>query len=112
MPKKWRIDEHLRPSGPRTRQQLLRLERTLGRQLTYALIGCPWHTGLKWSKGHTDTNPTQKRCIWIVYCMIFHPERLRTMWDWLTWGHFAVDVRVPRGRRGFVDRLHRAEYEI
>jgi hypothetical protein len=53
------------------------------------LLGCPRRTIHNWLSGFSHPPFASAKCIWMVWAGLLHPERLRTVWDLITWGRFA-----------------------
>lgn len=36
-----------------------------------------------------------KRMIWLTWCLVFHPDRLQSIGELVTWGRFRIERRPP-----------------
>ena len=66
-----------------------------GREGVAMLCGVPGMTVRQWRDGK-PCNASARRAIWLAWCAVYHPERISTFWDWVTWGRFANSRRVKR----------------
>jgi hypothetical protein len=80
------------------------LQRLLGRHGLCAALGVPWRTVLGWLAGKVPSAGAM-RAIWLTWCLLFHPERLTSLHDIVTWGRFRIERRPavqPGGWSGWV----------
>jgi hypothetical protein len=47
-----------------------------------------------WVSGRYVPDMAGRRVIWLVWCIVFHPERCRTLLDLATWGRFSTRERA------------------
>ena len=52
------------------------------------LMGVGQTTVDDWLSGRHQPNASGRRAIWLVWCMVCHPERCQTLFDLCTWGRF------------------------
>jgi hypothetical protein len=57
------------------------------------LLGVPGRTFENWVLGR-GFSAGSRRCIWIQWCLLLHPDRIQTAFDLVTWGRFRV-VNLP-----------------
>ena len=75
---------------------LAQLYRALGRQGCCAVLGVSVLTLRHWIKADRPPAGAARRCIWFAWCLLFHPERLATIEDLVTWGRFHRRKVAPR----------------
>ena len=85
-----------RPSPGECRQMLEELWRLLGRPSLCAALGLPIYTVESWRCGWRDPSGPGRRTIWLVWCLLLHPERLQSLDDLMTWGRLKVERRLVR----------------
>jgi hypothetical protein len=71
------------------------LHQRLGRHGVSAVLGVPWRTLLGWRDGKVPS-AVAMRTIWLIWCLVLHPERLRSLFDIATWGQFQEERREAR----------------
>ena len=78
----------LSPRQPEVKRMVWQLWRRYGRDQLADLLGVPVVTIENWA--YNDAPPSRAACklIWLIWCLEFHPERCRTMFDVMTWGRF------------------------
>jgi len=59
------------------------------RRRVAALLGCDILTLNAWTMGRRNPCRAARRAIWFAWCLLLHPEKLRTMGDLLTWGRVS-----------------------
>ena len=64
-----------------------------GRHDTVALLGIPWITVRCWQARRRKPDACSRRAIWLVWCVVLHPERLESLEDLATWGRLKTEVR-------------------
>jgi len=62
-----------------------------GRTGTVAQLGVPWMNIRSWQDRRFAPNLAARRAIWLVWYMAFHPERLRSLEDIVTWGTLSAE---------------------
>jgi hypothetical protein len=70
------------------------LQDYFGERTTCALLGVPVLTFRDWLAGRGMT-ASGVRVVWLSWCLTFHPERLQTVEDLVTWGRFHVERGEP-----------------
>ena len=79
----------LRPSAVETRRMVRQLWRRWGRDQTADVLGVPVATLEDWAFSAAKApSRAARKLVWLVWCLEFHPERCRTMFDVMTWGRF------------------------
>ena len=95
-----RVQFAFRPSPRECRVMLAQIYKAMGRQGCCALLGVNVMSLRGWLTSYAVPTATSRRCIWLVWCLLFHPERLATIEDVVTWGRFherrKSAVKVPR----------------
>lgn len=57
------------------------------------VLGVPVATVKLWGK-RLGINCGSRRALWALWCAVFAPERVRSSFDWITWGRFrSVSAR-------------------
>lgn len=70
------------------------------------MLGIPRRTLTAWLLGESLPSGTARRCVWLLWAILLHPERCRTLFDVSTWGRFrsyspcGVDTPTPSGSDG------------
>jgi hypothetical protein len=64
-----------------------------GRHDTVALLGIPWITIRGWQSRRRKPDAGSCRAIWLVWCMVFHPDWLASVEDIISWGRFKLEVQ-------------------
>jgi hypothetical protein len=64
------------------------LERRFGTEATVALLAISRLNLKRYIKRRTGTPASSRRLIWLTHTLVFHPERVRTLFDLATWGAF------------------------
>jgi len=78
----------LQPSAVEVKRMLWRLWRRCGRDQLADLLGVPVSTLETWAYGQKEPSRAARKLVWLIWCLEFHPERCRTMFDVMTWGRF------------------------
>ena len=60
------------------------------------LLGIPVATLRRCEMVERDPNKSARRLVWLLWCMVLHPDRLQTCFDLVTWGRFRVDRKRKR----------------
>ena len=69
------------------------LRRLVGRNQVPELLGIPVLTVRKWEARAQNPPASGVRAVWLVWCLLLHPEKMRTAFDVVTWGRFRVEYR-------------------
>jgi hypothetical protein len=80
----------LAPSNGELRMMVQRLQDRFGEKTTADLLGVSALTLRDWTTGRWRPCAASPKCIWLVYNLIFCPEKLGTLLNVATWGRFAV----------------------
>lgn len=83
------------PSGRDCLKLLKRLTDTAGRDNCAMLLGVPVHHVDTWNSRARNLSWQSRRLIWLTYTLLFEPERVRSLFDFVTWCRFT-----PRTTRG------------
>lgn len=95
-----------KPSDVETLGMVRDVVRRLGERGAADVIGCPLMTLRHWTAGEVQPAATARRVVWVVWVLMFHPERLRSWFDWLTWARFSVRSPGPPGAACGPDTPH------
>ena len=82
-----------RPSPGECRVMLAQLARVLGRRGLCACLGVPALTLQGWIVKRKPPEASGRRAIWFLWCLAFHPERLGSVEDLITWGRLHARRR-------------------
>lgn len=77
------------------------LVRDFGRPSVSMLLGVPGRDLRSWQEKGVRSM-VARRLVWVTWSMFRRPDRIATIWDWVTWGRFADNRRVKRA----VKKLH------
>ena len=58
----------------------------LGRRDACACLGVSALTVNAWRERRRTPSAAARRCIWFLWCLLFHPDRLQALEDLATWG--------------------------
>lgn len=94
----WRICLALAPSPGEVRAMLADLARVFPGPDLGNVLGVSQLSLRNWDK-NTAPSAAARRAIWLVWVLVFHPARCRTVFDVATWGRFAVFTRPLRRSR-------------
>lgn len=78
------------PTDAEVRSMLTELIERLGYMRTLDALNVPHSTMRTWRSRMHPPSGTARRAIWLVYTLVCHPERLRTLHDLYTWGRYAT----------------------
>lgn len=78
---------------------LLRMKARLGPCHARRVLNVSGTTLSKWCTGKGSPGPPERRLIWLVYCALFEPEKVESVFHILTWGRFATDPKCQMLRR-------------
>ena len=59
------------------------------------LLGVPCMTLAKW-RMKAPPSWSARRLVWLTWTLLLHPERLRTLFDLVTWSRFQRPIPPPR----------------
>ena len=65
---------------------LRRIVKEFGANVAARLIGVKTEQVTLWLGGKFKPAKTSERVVWLTYCMLYDPKRIRTVTDLLTWG--------------------------
>lgn len=85
----------LRPSPAELRAMVRALVKRFGFPQACSLLGVSGLTVKGWLRGSMVPSGGASRAIWLVWVLCFHPDRLSTLGDLVTWGRFKVQRRAP-----------------
>ncbi len=88
----------LQPTAEDIRAMLAELYAAIGnrRGLSY-VTGIPALTLDDWRYGRRTPDTAGKRVVWLLWAMLLHPERCRTLTDLASWGRFRTPMAAPCG---------------
>jgi hypothetical protein len=66
----------------------------LGRIAAAMVLGVSVQTVEHWRNGLV-ARAAVRRLIWLTWCLVFHPERLSSIGELVTWGRFRIERRPP-----------------
>lgn len=75
-----------RPGFDAIRLMLLDLRRDMGDRDAASAVGCPTRTFRGWVNRQKEPSACACRAVWAAWIFRYHPERVRTWFDWVTWG--------------------------
>jgi len=68
----------------------------LGRDGLAMTLGVPALTVTSWREGTKRPSAAAVRCVWLLWCLVLHPDRVSSVWSIATWGRFEIERRhVP-----------------
>jgi hypothetical protein len=86
---RWRrITYSLRPGAGETAAMLADLQRRLGCAGLALVLAVPVMTLRRWQSGRGTPTAAGIRAIWLLWCLVLHPDRLRSVLSVATWGRF------------------------
>jgi hypothetical protein len=66
----------------------------LGRDGCAVVLGVSGMTVRTWLRGNRFS-AASKRLVWFSWCLVFHPERLSSIGELVTWGRFRLTRGPP-----------------
>lgn len=102
LPKSRDVDalcKFLAPAPKELRPLLLRMKEKLNPGITRKLLNVSSTTLETWCRGCQKPGASESRLIWLVYCSLFEPEKVESVFHILTWGRFATDRKCQMLRR-------------
>ena len=66
----------------------------LGFRSAAAVVGVPGLTLRGWQQRRKNPSYAAKRAIWLVWCLLLHPDRLTSLEDLVTWGRLKTVRRL------------------
>jgi hypothetical protein len=82
---------YLFPSNELTLRYLREIIAVSGtRRRACAYLRLPARTVGLWLSGKRRTTIAPRSLIWLTWCLLLHPDRIRTVFDLATWGRFRV----------------------
>lgn len=87
--------KHLEPDSKMMPIMVARLMRRLKirKQVMAHLIGINSLLINDYLMGKREWSTPKKRILWTLYCQAFHPEILRDIMGWITWGRATISIR-------------------
>lgn len=93
-----RIDYDLAPDTPEVIRMLNDLQGVYRTQQALSgVVGCSVLTLRNWITGKFHPEAPGVRAIWLLHCLHFAPWKLRTSFDLITWGRYAVRSKPDSG---------------
>lgn len=89
----------LQVSGKELKPLLLRIKARLTPGHARRVLNVSETTFKKWCAGRGSPGPPERRLIWLVYCALFEPEKVESVFHILTWGRFVTDRKCQMLRR-------------
>ena len=77
---------------------------------TAQLLGVSVLTLRGWHYRRFIPNDAARRAVWLTWVLVLHPERIRSLFDILTWGRFSTSPR-PQRKASF-DSVAHEDYSI
>jgi len=93
-----RLDFGLRPSNAEFDAMLAELGQEFGHDLA-TLLGVPVLTLRGWRKGKNGPCAASRKTVWLTWCLLLHPEKVKTIFDLATWGRFQPTLPSSWGIR-------------
>lgn len=75
-----------RPSSRLFLAMVRRITRDFGGAITARMLSVTPLQLERWLAGQFKPAKTSERVVWLIYCMLYDPKRIRTVTDLLTWG--------------------------
>lgn len=83
------------PDSSEVAPMLRELEVVYGRRSLGSVLGVCGMTARAWLDHGANSLPA-RRVVWLTWTMLLHPDKLRSGWDWVTWGRFADNKAVRK----------------
>jgi len=80
----------LAPSNGELRAMVQRLQKRFGEKGTADLLGVSVLTLRDWTNGRWRPCGASPKAIWLVHALLLRPETVRSAFDLVTWGRFAL----------------------
>jgi len=105
----WRV---CRPSYQEFHRQLEDLRKFCGGDefRTSELLGITAMTFQSWWYCQAKPSDAARRAVWLTWVLVLHPERIRSLFDILTWGRFSTAPK-PQRKASFATVAHE-DYSI
>jgi hypothetical protein len=90
----------LQPSHEEFRKMLNELYRALryDRHMLCAYLGVSWRTLKNWIERGEPCSDAALRAVWLLHTLTLYPERIRSMFDIVTWGRYSMNRKSQKGR--------------
>ena len=66
----------------------------LGFRNCAAALGMPGLTLHRWYRRDGVPSSAARRALWLVWCMVLHPDRIQSLEDLVTWGRLKTVRRM------------------
>ncbi len=86
----------LRPTDEEFHAMLAELGETVGKRRLSSVLGISILTLDGWRKGKNGPSAGARKLVWLIWALIFHPEKLRSVFHVMTWGRFTRPENAPR----------------
>ena len=80
----------LQPNDEQFNSMLAELAGVMGWRGVASVLGISIRTLDSWRKGENGPSAGARKLVWLVWTLVFHPEKLRSLFDVATWGKFVV----------------------